>query len=541
MAVEFAVVQGTSRTTSGTKSYEVAGFGTPTAAIIIFNGARSASNPDTDIQMSIGFTDGTNKHMIAVYDDDGVSSSTSRRYRNANALAGHITTSLQSVALFSSWATNGITLNWSNPSTHEDYITVILIKGTTNAYAGVKRLTSTGVNDVTDPGFKPDLVFFTSTGASTGSGSIDSHAIYQFGAAHNNSSDTVSQAQIAINAVDGQGTSITSSICRDDSCTGQLHNAVQGWKASAQDFDANGFSLNTGSDSPGNDYVNYLALELDSADDADVSIIDTPTSTGTQAYTDPGFTPVGLILAQTYCSSVNSNTQNGTITIGAADGTNEYCQGIASEDNSATMDAQSSASTSAVAELYDDDGTGPDFDATLSSFDANGFTLNYTTTPIHTARKWVAITLKDTTATGITGTGALSAQASAISGTGVIERTGSGALSAQASTISGTGTVTGAGEVAGSGALTAQASAISGTGTVTGTKTGTGALAAQASTISGVGTVPSKGGGFGLTAAEQSRLERRQREAWERQARKVRMIREDDDIVAAIIVQYLED
>ena len=51
---------------------------------------------------------------------------------------------------------------------------------------------------------------------------------------------------------------------------------------------------------------------------------------------------------------------------------------------------------------------------------------------------------------------------------------------------------------------------------------------------------PSKGGGFGISESRQKELEARQRAQWERQAKKVKMIREDDEIVAAMVVKILE-
>ncbi len=92
------------------------------------------------------------------------------------------------------------------------------------------------------------------------------------------------------------------------------------------------------------------------------------------------------------------------------------------------------------------------------------------------------------------GTGALAAQASAIAGTGQVEWLGTGSLSAQAATIAGTGTVeTVSNDITGTGALSAQAATVAGAGL--GLSTGTGAVAAQASTVSGTGKATWQGTG----------------------------------------------
>ena len=104
--------------------------------------------------------------------------------------------------------------------------------------------------------------------------------------------------------------------------------------------------------------------------------------------------------------------------------------------------------------------------------------------------------------TTITGTGDLSAQSSAISGTGEVEHTGTGALSAQASQVSGTGLIEG--QVTGTGDLQTQASQISGTGEVE--HTGTGDLQAQVSQISGTGAIVGVISGTGDLQAQISKI-----------------------------------
>jgi hypothetical protein len=125
----------------------------------------------------------------------------------------------------------------------------------------------------------------------------------------------------------------------------------------------------------------------------------------------------------------------------------------------------------------------------------------------------------------VTGSGALSSQSSAIAGVGVREIIGSGALTDQASIISGTGTTTPAGSIIGSGVLACGTSAVSGSSivgrvgtgtivvessTISGTgvigRSGSGALSAQASTISGVGGVPGSITGSGALVCSVSSI-----------------------------------
>lgn len=116
----------------------------------------------------------------------------------------------------------------------------------------------------------------------------------------------------------------------------------------------------------------------------------------------------------------------------------------------------------------------------------------------------------DTSAAESTGTGALSAQASTVSGSGVSESTGTGALQAGGSSVSGSGvsestgsgtlvsgtaTISGqdAGESTGTGELVAGVVSIGGAG-ISGSE-GLGSLLSQASTIAGSGVSSSDGSG----------------------------------------------
>lgn len=87
-------------------------------------------------------------------------------------------------------------------------------------------------------------------------------------------------------------------------------------------------------------------------------------------------------------------------------------------------------------------------------------------------------------ASGVVGTGALTAAPATLSGTGTLTVAGSGTLTAPATTATGAGTAT----VTGGGSLVAAAGALAGSGSVGGV-TGTGALTAPAATASGSASV----------------------------------------------------
>ena len=389
-----AVIRDTCPSSAGAKTYSVSGFGTPQAAIIIYTGCSSGFNPDNrDALISMGFTDGSTHTVSNAYSNSGVGTSQTLRrglYTSDIIVLSNEPTGNSIIGRFLNWVQDGININFTvviEPV--EDYITIILLNGLTNVDVDYKVL-STGVNDFTTLGFKPDCVLLTSVAAPS-TASI-SEAVFSFGAAHNNSSDIVSQAQIAWHSENGQASSNVSGASRNDSCVGEMARAVQAWKASAQDFDANGFSLNTGTDDPQGDYITYLAIKLDNPDDADVRIIDTPVTTGVQSYSS-GFQPKFIMLGQSFQAAINTPTfQDTGIAVGSADNNQQSSHGLCDRHNQSTTNGQSNVDLSEVAQLYSEPST-KQHQANLQGFTASGYDLNFTATNT-TARKWMSITIK---------------------------------------------------------------------------------------------------------------------------------------------------
>lgn len=399
MAIETAIVTGTTPTSISTKSFEVAGFGTPQAAIIQITEANTTNNPASHSGVGIGFTDGTIDTAVAIFAEDNVATSDTERGNYSNACVKlYDTTGIEITGVFSAWATNGITINFTaTDTTQAHHIQITLIKGCTNAYVNTKQLTTTGVNDITDPGFKPNLVYFTCTGNSADNSST-TNSILSFGAAHNNSSDVVTQGQVAVSHTTGLATAQIFCVTRNDSCVGQQFNGTQSWAGSAETFDASGFSINTGAASPGNDYIYYLALDTGDTDGVSIDIVDSPTTTGTWSITSPAFTPQSVTLCMTTTSTINTIIAADPVNFALSmfDDTTEACIGIDSDDAIGTTDEQSNYSTTNGIETYEWGGSSHDLmhQASFSSFDANGYSFSFPTYVDGTARKWLSIAIE---------------------------------------------------------------------------------------------------------------------------------------------------
>lgn len=409
MSIQTAIATGLTPTTATTVDYEVTDFGTPQAAIVLVARSGSGDNPRGVAGVSIGFTDGTTDGVINSFLMDAVGTTEVRRFSAATLVRiGGGSGTVPIAGAYSAWATDGLTINYTAASALQLFVTVILIKGCDNVDVFAEQLTSTGVNNITSIGFKPNLVFFTSIGNSSVGDATQ--LAYSFGAAHNDASDTVTQGQIAFSAVHNSGTEDASAVTRNDSCVGQMYAGTQNWKASAEDFDSSGFSLDTGADSPGNDYVFGLALDTGDPNGVDISIVDSPTSTGTLDVNSIGLLPQLSLLGMTSCSTINTTVTADpmNMAVGIFDSTTETCTGIDVDDGAGTTDTQSNYDTKAV-QVYEFGGSTHDLmhEATLSSLDSLGYNLSFPTHVDGTARKWLSISIAAENTINLAGSGSL--------------------------------------------------------------------------------------------------------------------------------------
>jgi hypothetical protein len=374
------------------------GFGTPDAVLVFAVSARSGTNPNSVVQSSIGVWDGTDQACIGWYAVDNADTTLTSRYiRDGSVLvfASWNGTSHTILARFTiSNITDGVRLTLAEDGTTVNRTaTVVLLKGVTGKKVGVTAHDGAGGTvNVTAPGFQPDLVFYLTNGLA--SGTDDSSAQYgTFGVAHNDGS-TLTQHCVSWASTTGVGTSVVNNSVNDD-CIGRVYynDGSISRKDTISDFDSSGFSITPSSGTPASRFI-YLALKLPDPDDAYVAIKDSKTlTTGTQAYTGAGFTPILLGLFGNTDTSTNStsSTPSGGMSFGWADATVEQSLIFCDEDNEGTSDVVSRYDSDDILNLrLDDDAV--DAVAAFSSFDSDGWTLNYSD-PSSSARKMLAFAL----------------------------------------------------------------------------------------------------------------------------------------------------
>lgn len=405
MAITTALVTGLTPATTGTVNFTVSGFGTPQAAIITVSGASSGSNPAAHSMLAMGWVDGTATCSMSISLEDAQATSDTYRYGNQTTVSKRVIT-LVSVSgspliagNFSAWTTGGITIDFVVASATQYTVSVQLIKGCTTIASGSTNMTGTAAHTVSSLSGKPNLVYFLCHGTATGTSVLD-NALFSFGAAHNSSSNVVSQGQVAFSSADGSVAEVSNTVTRNDSCVGQLFSDAQSWKASVSNFTSTGFDL-TADVSPAGDTVFWLAMDTGDTDGVHVGVVDSPTSTGTWSITSPGFQPqlVTLGINTTLTTNVFRIANPMGFGIGMFTSSAQAYVGVDCDDGAADTDTQSNFSSAAAVQLYHFGGTTHDImhQGAYSSMDATGYSLSFPTYVDATTRRWLSVAIKAAT------------------------------------------------------------------------------------------------------------------------------------------------
>jgi len=386
MGVSVATTRVESRTGSGTQDITIEGFGTPKAAIFICTFAHAAANPRDSIFFSVGMTDGTEQICNTIYAECDKATTNTSRISFTDRVADVYQGSYD--CAFDSFIEDGVRVDWTGNPTVGYYITVILFGGDDLSADVHECAPATGGTNITAPGFEPDLLIVV--GVANPIPASGTHAILSLGLVSGGVSP-VNRAVMFESEDDVAATEINVSV-REDACCGQIHADAVTWKASAGTFDADGYTMTSDNDVSG-DEVAVLALNFGGAVDCWVGTMDTPTSTGDDAQTGPSFTPQFVLLLANLMTAVGTVGTGSVGTIGTCcfDDTRESCDAASDEDGADTTDNQGLSADSA-ASVPSDDGSSL-FAGTFKSFDANGWTINFSATD-GTARKWPAMAIE---------------------------------------------------------------------------------------------------------------------------------------------------
>lgn len=389
--VKFRTVRTTIPTSGTTLDVSITGFGDVQAVIGFVTTAGTNDTATADASMSVGFLDRQvtpteiNATMLSV--DARATSDAQRGYTETDFIRCITTSGATACELnFNSWITDGVRFDISTNPSPARYLTCIFIGGSdvANTYADAFNPSNlTTLQDITDPGFEPDLVFFCSSNINVG---VEINCHMSIGVCHNDGADT--QGCVSFFDANGSGTTEVDTQLRNDRAITQISSGSEDYNTTISNFDASGFSLQNSANASSDRFL-YLALGFTNNPNISLDFIDGPTATGDYSSSAPAFQPDFMMLLMPDNTSTNTVQGSDGFAVYAADPTNEYTNAYHSADAVGTSVCKSLVADS----IHDLTGSNSDLHVgSFSSFDTNGFTLNFTTAPA-AARKWVALTV----------------------------------------------------------------------------------------------------------------------------------------------------
>jgi hypothetical protein len=396
VADKFGIVRTVTPTTAGTQDYTFSGLGTFSAAIFIVSGAIADDTTRAHGKSSIGFVDSAgnqaglanrseNARVTNVHNNLGAINGTSVTGTTIITFNNTANT-IESVAVWSANITDGVRLNWTTPPAVAYEMTVILFGGLLNATAQKNNAATAGGNNIS-LGYNADVLIFGCPGEWTSSnspGSSNNGAWPGIGFCINNGSAT--QKSIYTNWINLPADTISDSDAIADSTHAGGAVAQGGGSSTSTTIsfpDATSFTATASGGSP--DFT-FLALKFSDARKLGVALEALPASTGPASFTGAGTKPVLVI------GGGNLLTSSDSLTDGATAATFSFFCFNSSTANSAGMAQQegvdignptpttvaNSRSSAAPVMLLDHNGALA-AQASFTSFDTLGFTLNFST------------------------------------------------------------------------------------------------------------------------------------------------------------------
>lgn len=366
---------------------------TPKAAILIAVQATANNTFRDDAGMSYGFVSGaSNQGVMSIFADDNQDSMVCKRRSTTSYCVMLIddSGSVNGRASFNSWISNGIRISWADNFDNAYFITAIFFAGT-QLSASVGKFTPASVQNnsvnVTAPNFRPNFLFFTG-GRSTFADTVLNDCFLYMGVCD----DSLNQYSTYMRTRNSTGAS-------QNTCEIQQNRAVYDQLGSTAleitAYTGSGFTATTrDANWVANDDILYLALKMANHDNH-VQVINPKTSAGNQGYTGYGHTPQFVFIIPTFSTAYASNSE-------CSVGTGKWAQGpynvedmITNESSVGVSNTKSLSDNGNIIQHSDDAGSAAaGYTASFVSADADGFTLNFSTTQAPTVL-WISATMEE--------------------------------------------------------------------------------------------------------------------------------------------------
>jgi hypothetical protein len=347
------------------------------AAIVLWTAGQAVQAPQDDYLYAIGLSDGATSRSFAVAADGANGMANVSRRHAAKALTivewGEV---LRAEADLAAWDTTSFTLSWTANDTQATVIHYLLVGGAAVSAKVVdwQMPTAAGSRSVTGVGFAPDLVLHAHAGDDLTSAApySGSDGILGFGAMN----AAGEQWSLAAGALDVNWTAVsgTASAQRTD---GALLGIVPGTvrvRGSFASMDADGFTMSFPVAS-GAGRVASLALR---GVGSRLGSFAKATATGNQAVAGVGFQPEAVMLASYDAAASTAVQAAARLVLGASDGAIEGTGALVAVGGSAPTNARGLDKASKVFSAIGNTGAVRS-EADLVGFDADGFTLDWTT------------------------------------------------------------------------------------------------------------------------------------------------------------------
>jgi hypothetical protein len=358
---------------SSNGNHAYTGIGFQPKAILLFGNRRSAdgtsstNTQNADMTTNIlGMATSSTKRQTVYNTDDftgggPTTSTTEILHVSANSGITSYT------ADFVSMDSDGFTLNFTAANATAYIVNYIAIGGS-NISANIIQFDTplaTGNQAKTGVGFQPDSMVLI---GGTASGTNSTRGVGFV-------SGTSSQVSSSANFDGGVSCVCAADYQRNNKAFVEVGGTSLKNEATLTSFDSDGFTLNFSTTDAGSTHMAALCLK---GARFKAGSFTQKTSTGNQATTGVGFQPIGLLIStvnQAASTSVMNPAQYESFT-GAADSTSQASSNVTASLSHGNTDLDR---TKIYTSLADDATPTVQAAASLSSFDTDGFTLNYTT------------------------------------------------------------------------------------------------------------------------------------------------------------------
>lgn len=335
--------------------------------------------------MGIGFWDGTNQRAVCTFSQDAVGTSVCNKSSiDSRGVYVAITTGTEYTV---SGITDGIRLTLSvDNTTVSRYVTVLLISGVSaKLITFTPNATQNATQESVSLGFAPKAILATCIGHTTANVALQADSALSFGIARQ--SDSLHR-MTAVGANNNAGVSVVYKQYSETRCVGQVYNNSLTWAGEVTTWGSDTFTMTTRDAGSGSDVCFILALGGDI--DIDCGTLTTKTTTGTEAVTTT-HKPAALMIVSSSATSttIETSTNADGWCIGFSNGTNHYSHNSTNGDALNSTNTQTEASATKIIDLdLESAGFTALVEASVDSFNATNFTLDYTTANATARKGW---------------------------------------------------------------------------------------------------------------------------------------------------------